>query len=162
MTDERYLVSAAEIEQMDGQRKTHFLEPKAQCINKSLGDLTGLTGFGFHLMEVQPGQMSTEPHVHYREDECVFILSGEGTAQVGAETFAVSAGDFLGYRKGGLPHGITNTGTEVLRCIVVGERGDTDIVDYPGQAKRMFRTKGLDWNVVDIADISDRPRPKGG
>lgn len=43
MTDERYLVSAAEIEQMDGQRKTHFLEPKAQCINKSLGDLTGLT-----------------------------------------------------------------------------------------------------------------------
>lgn len=156
MSDDRYLVKAAEIAQMDGMQKVHFLNPNAQCVNKSLGDVTGLSDFGFHIMEVAPSHDSTEPHFHYREDECVYILSGQAIATVGDETFTVSAGDFLGYRKGGLPHGLRNIGDEVLRCIIVGARGDTDIVDYPDKAKRMFRTKGLDWNVMDQADIKDR------
>ncbi len=156
MSKDRYLVKADEIAQMQGIQKIHFLNQKAQCVNKSLGDLTGLMGFGFHLMEVAPGHDSTEPHFHYREDECVYILSGQATASVGDDSFPVSAGDFLGYRKGGLPHSLTNTGDTTLRCIVVGGREDTDIVDYPDKGKRMFRTKGLGWNVVDQADIKDR------
>ncbi|MEO1308384.1 MAG: cupin domain-containing protein [Pseudomonadota bacterium] len=157
MSEDRYLVKKAEIAEMEGSPKIHFLNSNARCTNKSLGDLAGLTGFGFHLLEVEPGRDTTELHFHFREDECVFILSGEATAQIGDETFAVSEGDFLGYRKGGLAHTIRNTGSEVLRCIVVGERHDTDIVDYPNKGKRMFRTKGLAWNVVDQADIKDRP-----
>ncbi|PYG32480.1 cupin domain-containing protein [Pelagimonas varians] len=158
MSEDTYLVTRAEIEQLEGAPKAHFLNPNAQCVNKSLGDLTGLTGFGFHIMEVQPGRDTTEPHYHFREDECVYILSGQGVAHIGDEVVSVSEGDFLGYRKGGLAHGLKNTGTGVLRCIVVGERHDTDVVDYPAQHKRMFRTKGLPWNVVDQSDIKDRGR----
>lgn len=158
MSEDTYLVTQAEIERLEGAPKAHFLNPNAQCVNKSLGDLVGLTGFGFHIMEVQPGRDTTEPHVHFREDECVYILSGQGAAQIGDEVLPVSEGDFLGYRKGGLAHGLRNTGTDVLRCIVVGERHDTDVVDYPAQQKRMFRTKGLPWNVVDQSDIKDRGR----
>lgn len=113
-------------------------------------------GIGVHIMEVQPGNSSTEFHFHYREDECVFILSGQGVAEIGDETFEVSEGDFLGYRKGGLAHSIANTGTDVLRCLVLGERGDTDIVDYPRQGKRMFRTKDMDWNVINQDDFQSR------
>ncbi|WP_341367913.1 cupin domain-containing protein [Yoonia sp. BS5-3] len=156
MANDRYLIKADEIAQLEGTAKEHFLNPNAQCVNKSLGDLTGLTGFGFHIMELAPGRDSTEPHFHYREDECLYVLSGEGIATVGEDSFKVSAGDFLGYRKGGLPHSLTNTGPDTMRCIVVGGREDTDIVDYPNRGKRMFRTKGLDWNVVDQADIKDR------
>jgi len=109
MTTDRYLVRAADIDTMDGQK-------------------------------------------------CVYILSGQGTATVGDEQFTVGPGDFLGYRKGGLAHGLRNSGSEVLRCLVVGERGDTDIVDFPNQGKRMFRTKGLAWNVADLTDLKDRPQ----
>ncbi|MEL6639918.1 MAG: cupin domain-containing protein [Pseudomonadota bacterium] len=156
MSKDGYFVSKTEIEQMESVEKAHFLNANARCQNKSLGDLTGLTGIGFHILDVAPGRDTTELHMHYREDECVFILAGRGLAQVGDESFEVAAGDFLGYRKGGLPHSLTNTGSETLRCIVVGQRGDTDVVDYPQQNKRMFRTRGLDWNVVDTADIKPR------
>lgn len=160
MTEKKYIIKKEEIEQSKGQSKTHFLNDNAQCTNKSLGSLVGLTGFGFHIMEVQPGQDSTEHHFHYNEDECVYILAGEGTAKIGDEFFSVSEGDFLGYRKGGMAHSIKNTGKSVLRCITVGQRLENDVVDYPEQEKRMFRTEGLSWKVVDFSNINDRPIAK--
>ncbi len=106
---------------------------------------------------MQPGYESTEHHCHYNEDECVYVLSGEGVAKVGDEFFPVSAGDFLGYRKGGKAHSLKNTGSTVLNCIVVGQRCESDVVDYPGQEKRIFRTRGLSWKVVDLSNVEDRP-----
>lgn len=144
-----YLVTAAEIASVKGLAKTHFLNPNAQRVNKSLGDLTGLTGFGFHIIEVEPGRDSTEHHVHHYEDECVYVLEGSATALIGDDAFEIGPGDFLGYRKGGVAHSIKNTGSETLRCIVVGERLAHDVGDYPNKGKRIFRNAGLLWNLVD-------------
>jgi len=83
-----------------------------------------LTGFGFHLIEVEPGCETTEHHLHYHEDECVFVLDGEAMAIIGEEQHLIGPGDFLGYRKGGLAHSIRNTGKVTLRCIVVVLTGD--------------------------------------
>ena len=41
-----YLITAEEIAAMEGLAKVHFQNPNARRINKSLGDLTGLTGDG--------------------------------------------------------------------------------------------------------------------
>lgn len=153
MSDDVYLVRADEIAAMEGLAKTHFLNPEAQRVNKSLGDLTGLTGIGVHIIEVAPGHVTTEHHVHYYEDECVFILAGTATARIGDQRVDVGPGDFLGYRKGGLAHSIENTGDEVLRCIVVGERLAHDVGDYPDLGKRIYRNAGLPWNLVDLNDI---------
>jgi uncharacterized cupin superfamily protein len=155
MDDKTYIVTAAEIAAMDGLAKTHFLNPKAQRINKSLGDLTGLTGFGFHIIEVEPGAETTEYHMHHFEDECVFVLSGNATAEIGEQKHAIGPGDFIGYRKGGLAHTIVNTGDEPLRCIVVGERLAQDVGDYPRQRKRIYRNAGLPWNLVDHDAITE-------
>lgn len=159
MTDEKYILKAQEIEEMEGLAKTHFLNPNAKRINKSLGDYTGLTGFGFHIIEVEPGHETTEHHMHYYEDECVYVLSGSATAIIGDKEYPVSAGDFLGYRKGGLAHSIINTGDETLRCIVVGERLSHDAGDYPNKGKRIFRNAGMKWNLVDLDAIGE---PTGG
>lgn len=158
-TDPRYLVTREEIAALPGLRKTHFLNPNAVRVNKSLGDLTGLTGLGFHLIEVAHGHETTEHHMHHHEDECVFILAGQATAWIGEESFAVKAGDFLGYRKGGLAHSIRNTGTEVLVCLVAGQRLDHDVGDYPHLGKRIYRNAGMAWNHVDHAAIAE---PKAG
>lgn len=154
-TDTPYLVTRAEIAALPGLHKAHFLNPNAQRINKSLGDLTGLTGIGVHLIEVAPGHETTEHHLHHHEDECVFILSGQATALIGAQSYPVKAGDFLGYRKGGLAHSIRNTGTEPLVCLVAGERLAHDVGDYPRLGKRIYRNAGLPWNLVDHAAISE-------
>ena len=80
-----YIVTKAEIEAMEGLDKSHFLNDNAKRNNKSLGDLTGLTGLGFHIIEVPPGAESTEHHAHHYEDECVYILSGKATSVIGDE-----------------------------------------------------------------------------
>ncbi|KEF32630.1 MAG: cupin domain-containing protein [Gammaproteobacteria bacterium] len=152
---DKYLVTREEIEQYEGVSKTHFLNENARRINKSLGDLTGLTGFGFHIIEIEPGHQSTELHRHHHEDECVYILDGEAEATVGESRFAVKAGDFLGYRAGGEAHTLRNTGSSTLRCIVVGQRLDHDVGDYPEKKKRIYRNKGLAWNLVDLDQIEE-------
>ena len=152
---EKYLLTREEIDNYEGVAKTHFLNEKAQRINKSMGDLTGLTGIGFHIIEVQPGDETTERHRHYHEDECVYILEGEAETTIGDEVVQVKAGDFLGYRAGGKPHALRNYGDTLLKCIVAGQRLDHDVADYPDQNKRIFRNKGMQWNLVDIENISE-------
>ncbi|MGS0974973.1 hypothetical protein [Burkholderia glumae] len=73
---DKYLIKREEIAEMEGTRKTHFMNPNAKRVNKSLGDAAGLTGFGFHIIEVEPGHATTEHHLHHHEDECLFVLSG--------------------------------------------------------------------------------------
>lgn len=150
-----YLLTAAEIAAMPGLAKTHFLNPEARRINKSLGDATGLTGIGVHLIEVAPGAETTEYHLHHHEDECVYVLSGRATARIGDDRHPIGPGDFIGYRKGGLAHTILNTGDEILRLLVIGERLPHDVGDYPDKGKRIYRQKGLAPNLVDHAAIEE-------
>lgn len=147
MTDTPTLLTAVQIEAMPGTEKTHFLNPNAQRLNKSLGDATGLTGLGIHIIEVAPGQETTEHHCHHHEDEAIFVLSGSGTAYIGDDPHPIGPGDFLGYATA---HSIVNTGDAPLRCLVVGERADHDVGDYPRKGKRIFRNTGLPWTVADL------------
>ena len=152
---EKYILKRAEIESHKGLEKTHFLNDNAKRNNKSLGDLTGLKAIGFHLIELQPGRESTEFHVHYHEEECVYVLAGKAEATIGNEVTVVGPGDFIGYRAGGEPHVLKNIGDEVLKCIVVGQRLDHDVADYPKLKKRIFRNTGLKWNLVDLEQIDE-------
>lgn len=156
---DRYIVKADEIAKLEGTKKTHFLNDNAIRTNKSLGDLTGLTGLGFHVIEVQPGAESTEYHKHYHEDECTYVLSGTGIVTLGDQETPVEAGDFIGYRAGGLAHTMRATGDSALVCIVVGQRLAHDVGDYPKLGKRIYRQSGLPWNLVDIDAIQT---PDGG
>ena len=156
---DKYLLTKDEIESLKGTDKTHFLNQNAKRLNKSLGDLTGLNNIGFHIIEVEPGHESTEFHVHYFEEECVYILEGTAESLIGSSKTQVGAGDFIGYRTGGDAHKLTNTGTTTLKCIVVGQRLDHDVGDYPEKRKRIFRNRNQPWNLVDFDHIEN---PQGG
>ncbi len=155
MAEDIYIVTREQIDRMEGLQKTHFLNANAKRINKSLGDMTGITGLGFHIIEVEPGHETTEHHKHYHEDECIYVLQGSATAFIGEENYSIKAGDFIGCRKGGLAHSICNNGQEILRCIVVGERLAHDVGDYPRLGKRIYRNQGMNWNLVDIEAIAE-------
>jgi uncharacterized cupin superfamily protein len=148
-----YIVTKEQIDNHKSTDKTHYLNPNARRKNISLGDMVGLTGLGFHIIEVAPGCESTEYHLHYFEDECVYILSGTAEVTIGEMVYPVKAGDFIGYKADGLAHSMKNTGTELLRCIVAGQRLAHDVVDYAKQNKRLFRNQGRKWNLVNMSAI---------
>lgn len=149
------ILSRNDIAALEGIAKTHFLNTNAQRINKSLGDLTGLSQLGFHIIEIAPGFDSTELHRHHHEEECIYILAGTAEAHSDDTVTVVGEGDFIACPAGGPAHKLVNCGDSILRCIVVGQRLDHDVVDYPNQKKRLYRHKGMAWNLVDTDAITE-------
>lgn len=145
-------LSSKAIAEMAGQQKVHFLNEAAVRTNRSLGDAVGLQNIGAHLISVSPGYYSTEHHVHHFEEECIYVLSGQGTAFLGDETQSIGPGDFLGCPVNGVAHSMKAMGTEPLVCLVMGQRLDHDVTDYPAKMKRLYRHRG-EWDVVDHRDM---------
>jgi uncharacterized cupin superfamily protein len=158
MTTKKNILKAKQIEEMEGERRVHFLNPNAERIRKSIGDETGLTRIGVHLVYVEPGRDSTEYHKHYNEEECIYVLSGRGTLRLDDEEFLFEKGDFVGFPADTAAHDLKNTGDEMLVYLVMGQRLDQDVADYPEKKKRLFRNKGK-WDLVDWENLVD-PRPQ--
>jgi uncharacterized cupin superfamily protein len=154
MDTRKLLLKAADIEQMEGERKVHFLNSNAVRINKSLGDAVGLNHLGVHVIYVEPGKETTEYHKHYYEEECVYVLSGQGTAIIEGDHHKIARGDFIGFPANTAAHTIVNDGSETLICLVMGQRLQHDVGDYPNKQKRIYRNSG-EWNVVDLHNISN-------
>lgn len=75
-TQPRELLKAADIANMEPERAVHALNGNAVRLRKSIGDLTGLTQLGVHLITLMPGHASAEYHRHWYEEEFVYVLSG--------------------------------------------------------------------------------------
>jgi uncharacterized cupin superfamily protein len=145
-------LSAQAIAAMEAVERVHFLNKDAVRNNKSIGDAVGLKNLGVHLITVAPGSRSTEYHFHYYEEECVYVLSGQGTVVIGDQSHKVGPGDFMGHPVNKVPHEMINDGSEPLVCLVLGQRLAQDITDYPRQSKRLYRHSG-ERSMVDIESI---------
>ncbi len=64
---------------------------------------------------VAPGER-TAPHRHLQTEELYYFLAGEGAMTLGAETFAVTAGDTVRIAPG-VAHSVRNTGRVPLRIL---------------------------------------------
>ena len=148
-------LSAKTIAAMEGERRVHFVNPKAVRINKSLGDAAGLKNLGVHMMTVAPGDRSSEFHCHRYEDEAIYVLSGRGTAVIGDDSYKIGPGDFLGFPGSGPAHETINDGGEPLVCLVIGQRLAQEVVDYPRAGKRLYRNSGQ-RDMVDFLNIQKR------
>ena len=154
MQSRSLILNAKDIESIEGERRVHFLNPNAERICKSLGDAVGLNNIGVHLIIVEPGKDTTEYHKHYYEEECIYVLSGSGTLVVEGESFQFEKGDFVGFPANTAAHSLKNTGSETLVFLVMGQRLEQDVADYPNQKKRLYRNSGR-WELVEIANITD-------
>jgi len=77
------------------------------------------TGGAFDMVEeLLPPGFSPPPHIHYREEECFYIISGQMTFTCGDRTIAAGPGAFII-----LPRGILHTfrveGTEPARTLMI-------------------------------------------
>jgi mannose-6-phosphate isomerase-like protein (cupin superfamily) len=64
----------------------------------------------------EPGQ-EQKSHVHENSDKIYYVLSGEGTFQIGGESSVLTKGKII-LARCGLEHGVKNTGSERLSVLV--------------------------------------------
>jgi uncharacterized cupin superfamily protein len=65
-----------------------------------LGDAAGLSQFGVNLLRLPPGAWSSQRHWHTREDEFVYVLSGEVVLVTDGGEEVLRAADAAGFPAG--------------------------------------------------------------
>lgn len=102
-------------------------------LKQALGNLGGLKDFGVNLVQLPPGEWSSQRHWHSAEDEFVCVLAGEVTLiEDGGET-RLTAGDCAAFPKG-VPNGhhLINRGDGPAQYLEIGTRRPReDICHYP-------------------------------
>ena len=97
-----------------------------------LGDAAGLTQFGVNLLRLPPGAWSSQRHWHTREDEFVYVLSGEVVLVTDGEEEVLRAGNSAGFRAGDSNgHCLQNRSGDDARVLEIGTRVPGDSAFYP-------------------------------
>ncbi|HEY8579886.1 MAG TPA: cupin domain-containing protein [Beijerinckiaceae bacterium] len=112
-------------------------------VKRPLGDLFGLTSFGVNHTTLAPGAASSLQHVHTRQDEFVFVLSGEATLVSGERTWRLRAGDCAGFKAGGASHHLENRSDEPCVYLEIGDRTPGDSAAYPADDLRAELVDGV-------------------
>jgi uncharacterized cupin superfamily protein len=119
---------------------------------KRLSHVIGLRRVSLSIARVPPGKESFVYHRHERDEEFLFVLSGRGLAEIGAETFEVAAGDFMGFpAPDGPPHHLTNPFGEDFVYLMGGESSCFDIGYFPRLGRRLVFTPSSIWSVPEAS-----------
>ncbi len=146
------LLKADKIAALPERSKTHALNAQAVRESRSLSAPTGMKALGVQLLTLQAGRQAWEYHRHLYEEQCLFILSGQGQAEIEGECYTLGPGDFLGFAAGGEAHTLRNSGTEPLVFLAARTQLVLDVCDYPKLRKRLYMN-GSEEVLVDWADV---------
>ncbi len=109
-----------------------FAELAGQRVRKALGNAGGLNDFGVNLTELPPGAWSSQRHWHTREDEFIYVLSGEVMLVTDAGEQLLRAGDCAAFPKNVADgHHLINRGDTTATYLEIGTRAEADICHYP-------------------------------
>jgi uncharacterized cupin superfamily protein len=101
-------------------------------VKKRLGNATGLQNFGVNLVELAPGSASALRHWHDRQDEFIYVVSGEITLLTDAGEEILTVGDCAGFAAGVADgHCLINRSGETATYLEIGDRTPNDKVTYP-------------------------------
>jgi len=133
----RLLVRAAERGPADSA--SHPYNPRSEIHGWTLSRAAGLARIAVNLAWLPPGKESAAFHRHWREEEWLYVLSGQGVAEVEDAEHQVGPGDFLGFPPG-VAHHLRNTGTADLHLLEGGEViTDVEVADFPRLGRRLVR-----------------------
>lgn len=137
------LFAAADRAKLPEESARHPYNPASEVHGHTLSRRVGLKRVGVNLLRVPPGKESFVFHLHHGEEEWVYVLSGQGTADVGDESFQVGPGDFLGFPPSTHGHHLRNPGSEDLVYLCGGEAREVEVADFP-RLKRRLASWGRD------------------
>ena len=119
----------------------HPWNPQSHVESTRLGKLGGLERTGVNLSRIPPHKESYAYHSHHCEEEWIYILSGQGIAEIDGKEYAVDSGDFLAFPTPSVAHHLRNPGDEDLVYLVGGESRPVEIADFPRLNRRMVRLR---------------------
>ena len=116
---------------------------------RKLGDHFGLTNFGINLTKLAPGAISALLHHHSKQDEFIYILEGTPTLLLNEKEYLLVPGDCMGFKAGmGIAHQLVNRSTELVVYIEVGDRTETDEVEYPNDDLKATQLANGIWELT--------------
>lgn len=129
-----------------GSDQSVYPEPFASMIKgrykRKLGNFFGLQNFGINLTELSPGSISALKHYHLKQDEFVYIISGEPTLVLDDQEYLMSPGECFGFKAGEKTGSqLKNNTDEMVLYLEIGDRTSGDIVEYPDDDLRAQDTK---------------------
>ncbi len=96
-----------------------------------LGEAGGLTQFGVNLVRLAPGAKSSLRHWHAKEDEFVWVVSGELTLMQDAGETAMQPGDCAAFPAGVADgHQLVNRSGAEASFLVVGTKARDEVAHY--------------------------------
>ncbi len=105
--------------------------PCADRFRRRLGEAGGLTAFGVNHLTLAPGVWSSQRHWHSREDEFVWVVSGEVVLITNAGEEILRAGDCAAFKAGDADgHHIVNRSGHDAVLLEVGNRDENDRTVY--------------------------------
>jgi len=113
---------------------------------RHLSDAGGLTQYGAYLETLQPGGKSSDRHWHEKEDEFIYVVSGEATVEDDGE-HVLHPGDAACWPAGvPIAHQVVNRSQTPCSYLIVGTRVTHDVCHYP-ESGRVLHTEGEDWRI---------------
>lgn len=122
-----------------GYLRTEQLEKR---FGRPLGVAVGLTQFGVNHVTLAPGAISALRHWHEKEDEFVYVLSGEITLIDETGEHLLKAGDYAGFPAGEAnAHHLANRSNAEAAYLDAGTRHvGEETVHYPDDPQMGSRT----------------------
>jgi uncharacterized cupin superfamily protein len=109
-----------------------FREANSARWSRRLGDHAGLSNFGVNLTRIVPGGQSSARHAHSRQDEFIWVVSGEIVLETNEGQQTLRAGMCAGFPAGsGNAHRFVNRSSADATILVIGDRTPFDEVTYP-------------------------------
>ncbi len=121
---------------LPARRSTIYPKPFAAGfegrIKRAMTEALGLTQFGVNLTTLEPGARSALRHWHAKEDECIYVLSGELALVLNDGEHVLKPGMAAGFPAGVADgHHLINRSDAPATYLEIGTRSRDEISTYP-------------------------------
>jgi uncharacterized cupin superfamily protein len=124
-SDFPFIGSVAELEREHGDGENRY---RAALLGRDLG----LARLGVNHETIFPGERSSRPHAHSRDEEFVYVVEGRPSLWLDGDLVELGTGDAVAFPSGtGIAHSFLNNSDAPVRLLIVGEKHADDRVVYP-------------------------------
>jgi uncharacterized cupin superfamily protein len=110
-------------------------EEKFASKRKQLGAPAGGRMLGCSLLRLEPGKTAYPAHIHYGNEEAVYVLEGKGSMRLGDEKIPVQAGDYIAMPVAGPAHQLINDSDAALEYLCISTMIHPEVVYYSDSDK---------------------------
>ena len=108
---------------------------------RALGNAVGLKNFGVNLTTLPPGSWSSQRHWHAKQDELIYVVSGEVTLMTDEGETVLSAGMVAGFKAGDKNgHCLVNRSDRDAQVLEIGDRTPGDSAVYSDIDMQIYDT----------------------